>query len=129
MASKKNTRKSPRKSFPAWAWLLIAAAAVGIVYLVLQQGDASTEKLPRAVSVAEAAALREEGALILDVREQSEWDQGHIEGATLIPLGQLFSVPRSYPLTRLSWWFAVLGIAARRAGISWKRQVLRPLPQ
>jgi len=97
MASKKNTRKSPRKSFPAWAWLLIAAAAVGIVYLVLQQGDASTEKLPRAVSVAEAAALREEGALILDVREQSEWEQGHIEGATLIPLGQLFQRSAELP--------------------------------
>ena len=97
MASKKNTRKSPRKSFPAWAWLLIAAAAVGIVYLVLQQGDASSEKLPRAVSVAQAAALREEGALILDVREQSEWEQGHIEGATLIPLGQLFQRSAELP--------------------------------
>lgn len=41
------------------------------------------------VSVSEAYALREEGAFILDVREPSEWDEKHIEGATLIPLGEL----------------------------------------
>ncbi|MBN2047032.1 MAG: rhodanese-like domain-containing protein [Anaerolineaceae bacterium] len=41
------------------------------------------------VSVDEAAALREEGSFILDVREPDEWTAGHIEGATLIPLGQL----------------------------------------
>ncbi|MBU3927578.1 MAG: rhodanese-like domain-containing protein [Bacteroidetes bacterium] len=33
--------------------------------------------------------MRDQGAFILDVREQSEWDQFHIPGATLIPLGEL----------------------------------------
>lgn len=32
---------------------------------------------------------RETGALILDVREQMEWQQGHIPGATHIPYGDL----------------------------------------
>lgn len=27
--------------------------------------------------------------VVLDVREQDEWEEGHIEGATHIPLGQL----------------------------------------
>ncbi|HWS23201.1 MAG TPA: rhodanese-like domain-containing protein [Anaerolineales bacterium] len=29
------------------------------------------------------------GAFFLDVREVDEWNQGHIKGATLIPLGEL----------------------------------------
>ncbi len=39
--------------------------------------------------MAEAAAKRDAGAFILDVREPSEWADYHISGATLIPLGQL----------------------------------------
>jgi rhodanese-related sulfurtransferase len=41
------------------------------------------------VSVADAAALRDGGAFVLDVREPAEWAGGHIPGATLIPLGEL----------------------------------------
>ncbi|KPL74328.1 hypothetical protein ADM99_01800 [Leptolinea tardivitalis] len=41
------------------------------------------------INVAEVAKLRDQGAFILDVREQSEWDELHIPGATLIPLGTL----------------------------------------
>lgn len=49
----------------------------------------ATGALPLEVSVAEADELREAGALVLDVREPSEWATGHIEDATLIPLGEL----------------------------------------
>lgn len=45
--------------------------------------------LPLEISAKEAALLDPDEWFILDVREQSEWDGGHIEGATLIPLGQL----------------------------------------
>jgi rhodanese-related sulfurtransferase len=45
--------------------------------------------LPLEVSVAEAAAMRDAGAFVLDVREPDEYATGHIPGATLIPLGQL----------------------------------------
>ncbi|TAK02189.1 MAG: rhodanese-like domain-containing protein [Chloroflexota bacterium] len=41
------------------------------------------------VSVVEAAALRDGGAFMLDVRQPDEWAAGHIPGATLIPLGEL----------------------------------------
>ncbi len=71
------------------ALLQVAAAAVGLVYLLFQPGNPTSAKLPREVSVAQAAALRDEGAFIVDVREPSEWEQGHLEGATLISLGQL----------------------------------------
>jgi rhodanese-related sulfurtransferase len=45
--------------------------------------------LPRDIPVAEAAARRDQGAFILDVREPAEWNEFHIPGATLIPLGEL----------------------------------------
>jgi rhodanese-related sulfurtransferase len=48
-----------------------------------------TSTLPLEVDVAKAAAMRDAGALIVDVREPDEWASGHIEGATLIPLGSL----------------------------------------
>ena len=40
-------------------------------------------------SVAEAIRFLESGATILDVRELDEWRLGRIEGAILIPLGDL----------------------------------------
>lgn len=51
--------------------------------------ELSMEALTPEVSVDEAYALREAGAFMLDVREISEWDEGHIPGATLISLGVL----------------------------------------
>jgi phage shock protein E len=47
--------------------------------------------LPAEVSVADALALRESGAFVLDVRQPEEWDAVHIPDATLIPLGELAS--------------------------------------
>ncbi|HLS73919.1 MAG TPA: rhodanese-like domain-containing protein [Actinomycetaceae bacterium] len=35
------------------------------------------------------AAPVPEGMAVLDVREQEEWDAGHVAGATHIPLGEL----------------------------------------
>ena len=47
------------------------------------------QALPAEVSTADALALREAGAFILDVRQPEEWAAGHIPDATLIPLGDL----------------------------------------
>ncbi len=43
----------------------------------------------REISPPEAAARKAAGATLIDVREQVEWDAGHIPGALFIPLGQL----------------------------------------
>jgi molybdopterin/thiamine biosynthesis adenylyltransferase/rhodanese-related sulfurtransferase len=43
----------------------------------------------REVSAAEALELAASGWRILDVREQAEWNEGHIPGATLLPLADL----------------------------------------
>ena len=37
----------------------------------------------------EAAGLHEQGAVLLDVREDDEWAAGHAPGAVHVPLGQV----------------------------------------
>lgn len=41
------------------------------------------------VDVAELAAARETGAVLIDVREPGEYATAHVPGAVLIPLGQV----------------------------------------
>ena len=50
------------------------------------------EQVPE-VQVADLAARRDAGEdpLVIDVREQSEWDEGHIPGAVHVPRGNLES--------------------------------------
>jgi rhodanese-related sulfurtransferase len=45
--------------------------------------------LPADMDPAAAAARWESGAILLDVREPSEWNAGHVPGAEHIPLGEL----------------------------------------
>ena len=45
----------------------------------------------RQVRAAEAVRLAGEGYRVIDVREQVEWDQGHIPSATLLPLADLLA--------------------------------------
>jgi len=49
------------------------------------------------------AAAVDADAYILDVREQDEWDAGHVSGATHIPMGSLHArldeVPADQPVT------------------------------
>lgn len=66
-----------------------AAAPVPAALAPATQEPAVRAAFPAAVSVAEAAALREAGAFILDVRQPEEWAEVHIPGAILIPLGEL----------------------------------------
>ena len=61
---------------------------------------ASVQALPAEVSTADALALREAGAFILDVRQPEEWAAGHIPDATLIPLGELASRVAEVPKDR-----------------------------
>jgi rhodanese-related sulfurtransferase len=43
----------------------------------------------REVDVQEFAAAHRRGALVVDVREPSEYVDGHVPGAQLVPLGSL----------------------------------------
>jgi rhodanese-related sulfurtransferase len=50
---------------------------------------ATDRTTPAEVGPEEADHLVAAGALLLDVREDDEWEAGHIDGAVHIPLGQL----------------------------------------
>jgi len=94
--SKTQDKKSPVKKswnvLPLWVWFLVGVLILGGVWWLAQpKGEGKTAGLAREVNVQEAARLREEGALMLDVREVSEWTAGHIPEATLVPLGTLES--------------------------------------
>jgi rhodanese-related sulfurtransferase len=89
MAQPKNI-KGKNAAFPAWGWIVIVLALIAIIgIVVLNQTPPPAPTLAKEITVSEAAKLRDQGAFILDVRELNEWTQGHIPGATLIPLGEL----------------------------------------
>ncbi|MDD5371211.1 MAG: rhodanese-like domain-containing protein [Anaerolineaceae bacterium] len=83
--------KTPlRKGFPAWGWIAIAIVLIAIVAIVaFLKSRPAVASLPPEITVGQTAQKRDQGAFILDVREPSEWEQFHISGATLIPLGDL----------------------------------------
>lgn len=75
------------------------------------------------VSPAEAAALVEQGALLLDVREDDEWSAGHAPEATHIAMSNLgvehTSLPRDRPIVcvcRMGGRSSQAAGALRRAG-------------
>jgi rhodanese-related sulfurtransferase len=83
-------RASKKKGVPFWAAaLLVVVLVIAAGAFILLNANASKAQLPDVVSVSQAAALRDQGAFILDVRQPEEWSQFHIPGATLIPLGDL----------------------------------------
>ncbi len=63
--------------------------------------DGTVATLPQA-DLADLASLQEAGAVVVDVRERSEWREGHIPGARHIPLGQIAArsgeLPHGVPL-------------------------------
>lgn len=113
----KSTKQKQTRKMSPWLWTLLLIPLVIIAFFVLkQQGLILTpsqeetkptavlqaeptavekvealdlENLPNEISVEQAHQLYKDGVFILEVREQDEWDAGHIPGATLIPLGSL----------------------------------------
>jgi rhodanese-related sulfurtransferase len=87
-------RKAHQRNKNNKFWLrgLFALGIIGlfIVGLSLQLTTESGGN-PLEISVEEAAAKRDAGAFILDVRQPDEWNEFHVPGSTLIPLGELAS--------------------------------------
>ncbi len=89
---------------------IVAVAALIIALLVLSGGGSSPtaaavdiNQLPSVISVEDAYQFYQSGeAFVLDVREQSEWDEYHAPNTTLIPLGELPNrvneVPKDRPI-------------------------------
>jgi rhodanese-related sulfurtransferase len=81
--------------------LLVAAL---IIFIILQSGGGtaattSTSLAPE-ISVAEAYAKYQNGAFVLDVRTNEEWNEFHAPNTTLIPLDQLAARVNEVPRDR-----------------------------
>ncbi len=89
-ARRKAQQQKKNNQYIVWGVLALVVLGLGVVWL-MSRNTASASSMPAEISVNEAVAKQQAGAFILDVREPSEWNEAHIAGATLIPLGELAS--------------------------------------
>jgi rhodanese-related sulfurtransferase len=88
------SKRSRRKQAQQKQYLIGAAILLALIafIVIINQNSSNTQlvsELPLEISAQEAYTYRENGAFILDVRTQDEWNAGHIPDATLIPLNEL----------------------------------------
>lgn len=76
----------------------------------------------RTVDVTTAQALQREGAVLLDVRERSEWQTGHADRARHVPLGQLPQRLREVPSDRVVLTICASGMRSGRAASLLRRE-------
>jgi len=90
MKSSSPKKRAGKASNSLWIWSLLGLLVITLGgFFIFQQRNAATASFPQEISVAQAAAKRQAGAFILDVRQPEEWADAHIPGSTLIPLGEL----------------------------------------
>ena len=81
--------------------------------------------------------IAEEKAILVDVREKSEWDEGHIEGSVFLPLSALKKgvkkeqLANALPNDRILYTFCVVGKRAVTGGnilekFGYKVRALKP---
>lgn len=78
--------------------------------------------------------LQDESAVLVDVREKSEWDRGHIQDAVLAPLSKLSNGEQAaqlekIPKSKIIYVHCARGVRALRAGkiLEEKGYDVRPL--
>lgn len=71
---------------------------------------------PKEASPTEAQKLIEQGALLVDVREENEYAEVHAQGATLVPLSELETRYRELPTDRPLVMICRSGARSARAG-------------
>jgi rhodanese-related sulfurtransferase len=95
-ARRKAQQQKKNNNYLLWGIIALIILGLGVVWMMSKNTTATTS-LPSEISVADAVAKQKAGAFILDVREPSEWNDAHIAGATLIPLGELASRVNELP--------------------------------
>jgi len=95
----KQVKKTIKKNKNINIWLILGGLVIISLAVIFgfSQNTADTTTLALEVNVEDAYQMRENGAFVLDVRELSEWEDGHIPDATLIPLGELESRMNEIP--------------------------------
>jgi len=68
--------------------VLIASCIVAGVQLFMIQAGTAAEHTKDSLDTVKAR-LKDKTAVLVDVREQKEWDEGHLQDASFIPLSKL----------------------------------------
>lgn len=89
----KPTRKAATQKKLTWPIILglVVVAAVAAVVTWPMLGGSASSALASEISVQQAYQKYQDGAFVLDVRTQEEWNEYHAPNTTLIPLDQLAS--------------------------------------
>jgi rhodanese-related sulfurtransferase len=99
--SKKAQRRieAKKREIPWFIIGLFGFIIVVIAVLIIFRIAGATERtaLPLEISLQEAHRKYQQGAFLLDVREQHEWDEYHVPDSKLIPLGELDQRLREIP--------------------------------
>ncbi len=83
-------KKSKRPSTLMWVGIIVGLGIIlGGLALAARGSNSAASGLPAEISVEEAYQKYQEGAFVLDVRTQEEWDEYHAPNTTLIPLDEL----------------------------------------
>jgi rhodanese-related sulfurtransferase len=80
--SMKNWKKSALQGLAA---ILLSTGIVPQVSTLALAGEVKT------IDVRQGQAMKDQGAVLLDVREPYEYQEAHVPGSVLVPLGQLKS--------------------------------------
>jgi rhodanese-related sulfurtransferase len=82
--------------------LIVSLILMMQLFVACSPAAPATERVSINVLVRQAFELRENGAMMLDVRTVEEWNDVHLPGATLIPLeqlaGRVSEVPTDVPV-------------------------------
>ncbi len=101
---------------PIVAVSLVAVTAIGFfVSTQKTQNSSNQQKSSMKISGQEAQKVVEDGAFLLDVRTQQEFNERHIDGATQIAVGELAERMDELPKDRLIIVYCRSGRRAARA--------------
>jgi rhodanese-related sulfurtransferase len=98
-AARQKAQQKKNNQYILWGVLALVVLGLGVIWL-MSRNTTTASSMPPEISVEEAVAKQQAGAYMLDVREPSEWNEAHIAGATLIPLGELPSRMNELPKDR-----------------------------
>ena len=84
--SKGGSKSKRGVRIPAAPWIALGAVVLIAVAVVLLLPKAP---VAQEIDVARAYQMYQDGAFVVDVRTQEEWDEVHIPGTVLIPLDEL----------------------------------------
>lgn len=115
-------KRNRRKTITFLQWGITALILGFALFLFLTKTGAVGNSTPTEITALQAQIELQHGALLLDVREQDEYDRTHVSGSALIPLGALSSRAQDLPRDRLIIVMCQSGVRSAQG-----REILRSL--